>query len=417
MIRRPPRSTHCISSAASDVYKRQGIKHALIYYLQHTTDFLKCCDVAAPAIKCRILQIDPSLKLCDRETSVEADVTSSLKFVIRDYKDKWVSIEDYNFARRAGGRYVLVFEELRELSRADELETAPADCMEDESVKKYAEMHRRAGEREKLEMLADDLPSFDALAMGTSERLPVCLRPRNFGQSEESESYVRTGKADIDGFLDISLDVLESNRRVMNDKLKIPLKCNREVLELEVEEITESTHIEPEEDRRNYASYGLGHLVSGVTPEKSAAALVTQGAVAGSTSKEIPASEEYAEKINRTLGRAIGIEDTPSTARTVKHVAKRINKSSIKEEEVKSKAVTEVKEEKELVKPIEISPGEFNRYLSWRNFHKQARVVNRKLEFSKEDLAASDSIEFTIEAKNEVDSPLIQSEHKRRKPN
>ena len=24
MIRRPPRSTHCISSAASDVYKRQG---------------------------------------------------------------------------------------------------------------------------------------------------------------------------------------------------------------------------------------------------------------------------------------------------------------------------------------------------------------------------------------------------------
>ena len=26
MIRRPPRSTHCISSAASDVYKRQGKK-------------------------------------------------------------------------------------------------------------------------------------------------------------------------------------------------------------------------------------------------------------------------------------------------------------------------------------------------------------------------------------------------------
>ncbi|GAB5872789.1 hypothetical protein JMUB7539_27280 [Staphylococcus aureus] len=26
MIRRPPRSTHCISSAASDVYKRQIIE-------------------------------------------------------------------------------------------------------------------------------------------------------------------------------------------------------------------------------------------------------------------------------------------------------------------------------------------------------------------------------------------------------
>ena len=31
MIRRPPRSTHCISSAASDVYKRQerAIRHAI----------------------------------------------------------------------------------------------------------------------------------------------------------------------------------------------------------------------------------------------------------------------------------------------------------------------------------------------------------------------------------------------------
>eukprot|EP00825_Cyclidium_porcatum_P038091 TRINITY_DN4346_c0_g1_i2.p5 TRINITY_DN4346_c0_g1~~TRINITY_DN4346_c0_g1_i2.p5 ORF type:complete len:100 (+),score=11.84 TRINITY_DN4346_c0_g1_i2:60-359(+) len=27
MIRQPPRSTHCISSAASDVYKRQGSNH------------------------------------------------------------------------------------------------------------------------------------------------------------------------------------------------------------------------------------------------------------------------------------------------------------------------------------------------------------------------------------------------------
>eukprot|EP00826_Nyctotherus_ovalis_P052653 TRINITY_DN6722_c0_g1_i1.p2 TRINITY_DN6722_c0_g1~~TRINITY_DN6722_c0_g1_i1.p2 ORF type:complete len:111 (+),score=18.79 TRINITY_DN6722_c0_g1_i1:29-334(+) len=29
MIRRPPRSTHCISSAASDVYKRQGISYEM----------------------------------------------------------------------------------------------------------------------------------------------------------------------------------------------------------------------------------------------------------------------------------------------------------------------------------------------------------------------------------------------------
>ena len=32
MIRRPPRSTHCISSAASDVYKRQAFDHPDSYY-------------------------------------------------------------------------------------------------------------------------------------------------------------------------------------------------------------------------------------------------------------------------------------------------------------------------------------------------------------------------------------------------
>eukprot|EP00825_Cyclidium_porcatum_P004678 TRINITY_DN12213_c0_g1_i3.p3 TRINITY_DN12213_c0_g1~~TRINITY_DN12213_c0_g1_i3.p3 ORF type:complete len:105 (+),score=10.63 TRINITY_DN12213_c0_g1_i3:130-444(+) len=33
MIRRPPRSTHCISSAASDVYKRQILGRLLNYLL------------------------------------------------------------------------------------------------------------------------------------------------------------------------------------------------------------------------------------------------------------------------------------------------------------------------------------------------------------------------------------------------
>jgi len=32
MIRRPPRSTHCISSAASDVYKRQGLNDEIVAY-------------------------------------------------------------------------------------------------------------------------------------------------------------------------------------------------------------------------------------------------------------------------------------------------------------------------------------------------------------------------------------------------
>eukprot|EP00825_Cyclidium_porcatum_P041137 TRINITY_DN5339_c0_g1_i3.p2 TRINITY_DN5339_c0_g1~~TRINITY_DN5339_c0_g1_i3.p2 ORF type:complete len:118 (+),score=35.15 TRINITY_DN5339_c0_g1_i3:165-518(+) len=44
MIRRPPRSTHCISSAASDVYKRQYQRrvHGIISaYSQKTIGYLK----------------------------------------------------------------------------------------------------------------------------------------------------------------------------------------------------------------------------------------------------------------------------------------------------------------------------------------------------------------------------------------
>eukprot|EP00826_Nyctotherus_ovalis_P042215 TRINITY_DN4319_c0_g1_i12.p1 TRINITY_DN4319_c0_g1~~TRINITY_DN4319_c0_g1_i12.p1 ORF type:complete len:257 (-),score=71.71 TRINITY_DN4319_c0_g1_i12:95-844(-) len=39
MIRRPPRSTHCISSAASDVYKRQV--HGILYLEEMTEQFMK----------------------------------------------------------------------------------------------------------------------------------------------------------------------------------------------------------------------------------------------------------------------------------------------------------------------------------------------------------------------------------------
>eukprot|EP00826_Nyctotherus_ovalis_P062318 TRINITY_DN8995_c0_g1_i7.p2 TRINITY_DN8995_c0_g1~~TRINITY_DN8995_c0_g1_i7.p2 ORF type:complete len:105 (+),score=27.45 TRINITY_DN8995_c0_g1_i7:25-315(+) len=40
MIRRPPRSTHCISSAASDVYKRQTLSSPHLGYLFHTSSLV-----------------------------------------------------------------------------------------------------------------------------------------------------------------------------------------------------------------------------------------------------------------------------------------------------------------------------------------------------------------------------------------
>eukprot|EP00825_Cyclidium_porcatum_P009866 TRINITY_DN15046_c0_g1_i2.p2 TRINITY_DN15046_c0_g1~~TRINITY_DN15046_c0_g1_i2.p2 ORF type:complete len:104 (-),score=26.39 TRINITY_DN15046_c0_g1_i2:79-390(-) len=56
MIRRPPRSTHCISSAASDVYKRQCVNGYRAYDIALPTDqlpqdFIDChkmCNINSP---------------------------------------------------------------------------------------------------------------------------------------------------------------------------------------------------------------------------------------------------------------------------------------------------------------------------------------------------------------------------------
>eukprot|EP00825_Cyclidium_porcatum_P023996 TRINITY_DN26557_c0_g1_i2.p1 TRINITY_DN26557_c0_g1~~TRINITY_DN26557_c0_g1_i2.p1 ORF type:complete len:179 (-),score=28.34 TRINITY_DN26557_c0_g1_i2:735-1271(-) len=57
MIRRPPRSTHCISSAASDVYKRQGINAEYMGDLEIHIEYL-----ASPSLDDKTLIIaDPML--------------------------------------------------------------------------------------------------------------------------------------------------------------------------------------------------------------------------------------------------------------------------------------------------------------------------------------------------------------------
>eukprot|EP00826_Nyctotherus_ovalis_P017857 TRINITY_DN15281_c0_g1_i1.p1 TRINITY_DN15281_c0_g1~~TRINITY_DN15281_c0_g1_i1.p1 ORF type:complete len:229 (+),score=30.24 TRINITY_DN15281_c0_g1_i1:24-689(+) len=52
MIRRPPRSTHCISSAASDVYKRQSHKLEISgFTFSSASTFLKTCTKSRTAYK------------------------------------------------------------------------------------------------------------------------------------------------------------------------------------------------------------------------------------------------------------------------------------------------------------------------------------------------------------------------------
>eukprot|EP00826_Nyctotherus_ovalis_P017460 TRINITY_DN15149_c0_g1_i1.p1 TRINITY_DN15149_c0_g1~~TRINITY_DN15149_c0_g1_i1.p1 ORF type:complete len:129 (-),score=44.14 TRINITY_DN15149_c0_g1_i1:129-491(-) len=71
MIRRPPRSTHCISSAASDVYKRQAVDAKMFQYR-----FGEYCEIKeymenlVPAA-CRICKKLPRVLYEFMHTSVE----------------------------------------------------------------------------------------------------------------------------------------------------------------------------------------------------------------------------------------------------------------------------------------------------------------------------------------------------------
>jgi len=47
MIRRPPRSTHCISSAASDVYKRQELHRLRVNAALVGESLLRAADLEA----------------------------------------------------------------------------------------------------------------------------------------------------------------------------------------------------------------------------------------------------------------------------------------------------------------------------------------------------------------------------------
>ena len=65
MIRRPPRSTHCISSAASDVYKRQGLKDP-----REKRDLKLVLDAANFGLSAKV-----SLPAPEAEAEAEAEAT------------------------------------------------------------------------------------------------------------------------------------------------------------------------------------------------------------------------------------------------------------------------------------------------------------------------------------------------------
>ena len=98
MIRRPPRSTHCISSAASDVYKRQILREAQE----------RARAAGARDIEARPVRGDPVHALFHLAKDVNADLLVVGNVGLNTRSDKWLGSVPGNVLRRAKTDVLLV---------------------------------------------------------------------------------------------------------------------------------------------------------------------------------------------------------------------------------------------------------------------------------------------------------------------
>jgi len=88
MIRRPPRSTHCISSAASDVYKRQMLKNTRRLFAK------------SPALTCGVFEHVPF-----RDETFDAILCG---YSLRDAISLRTAISEVHRVLKKDGRFVIV---------------------------------------------------------------------------------------------------------------------------------------------------------------------------------------------------------------------------------------------------------------------------------------------------------------------
>eukprot|EP00826_Nyctotherus_ovalis_P008173 TRINITY_DN12109_c0_g1_i5.p2 TRINITY_DN12109_c0_g1~~TRINITY_DN12109_c0_g1_i5.p2 ORF type:complete len:129 (+),score=37.99 TRINITY_DN12109_c0_g1_i5:23-388(+) len=111
MIRRPPRSTHCISSAASDVYKRQvtvggrggkmvvirgdemkGLKVHVEHVLMHTTDV--CLTTKGSFRKSKYVEVNDGIKQEETKGMAEERLLVLQIYPSVDIIKKYISSND-----------------------------------------------------------------------------------------------------------------------------------------------------------------------------------------------------------------------------------------------------------------------------------------------------------------------------------
>jgi len=164
------------------------IKNALAEYLEYTTSRVKSA-LPLSSLHCLILQYIPTVQLYDSSCLIECEALGKQRTRLGELQGKWISIEKYTFSHKKDLTYMLIIDYFEPLP--EESYKKPCDVIKSyldyEDIRKLIRVHKQDLEREKIQELVDNLPSFDAIAMNLTEKQPLKLTDRKDDELEEEK--------------------------------------------------------------------------------------------------------------------------------------------------------------------------------------------------------------------------------------
>ena len=336
-----------------------GIKGSIINYIEYETRQVKPAVFSLPSIECKVIEVEPIIKLSDDTYYIECEITNKSKPNINIMKGKWIELYEYWFEPKEVDKFVLVIDYyvMMKPTDRDEKDAAVIDCMDDTIIKKYIEMYNQLQDKKKIAPFINDLPSFESIREKTESNRPVCQVIGDFTIPEE----VKEAEGEIKD-LRITTSMDQDIRRGL------------EYLVSEFDPF--ANHINIPVTQYDYPSLPI------VREDISEEQVVEQ--------TRIPpvAHSPQLKLVSADIG--IGTQNKTITERLIQE------RETRKHTEVKQKSdILDILDEENRIS----EQDNFERYISWRQLHKQLDNFNRYLDFQQNKVRTEEILTCTIEQK------------------
>ncbi len=467
--------TAAVASLPTKTGPEVTLRRAMIRQLQDTIDCVKSPVPVFPTLECVVLQEAPAFQVADSSHFIECELAPAAKVSAKDVKGKRIRIQRYVFQQKARYQYTMLIEAFSVLpDQPVPQPSAPLPCQDDRAVREHMQIHQQFLEKASLSGWLDALPSFDAVAIGSTSKQPVVLVS---GTPPPPERLFVKGSERAGMMLDVSADDLSlllgmsakvqqaasGQSSAAKTKGSLAPEQHFEVDTKEVlneppkpEKKEESPRVVPSMGTMDPdVSRSLAYLVSDFNTRPRHIPTTQTEYMGETTQQQVPAtgdissqrqiqnSQQEKEDRPQTQQRStdINIGMGVNTEKRIERLiqTREVEKKELSTQEQKTDLLDLLKEKdmKNLLNDIEreqenekglspekasrpvaeqrITAAEFDKYLAWRNFHKQARAINRKLELELFDVGSSEMVEFTVDARTGTETPFRESPAKRKK--